>query len=402
MQTYTSRMIKMITMLAMVLLLGVTGGQTILAAETQSFNIEKGSVKITEPGKYYVYGKKNGTTNTITINTDGKVELTIKNINIENDDAITIENGTVKLILQGKNRLEADYGNGIDGGENKLTIEGTGSLVAIADIRGCGISAQEIIINDGTIEASGASFGYAAIGAGQGLELKSITINGGNIKAYADIGETYGTGKQVASAGIGSGSEKCGTITINGGKIESYCGLGPAIGGNKAIKSIKITGGDIIAVGGDLSAGIGCGGVYGSSIGACSKIDSITITGGNIKATGAGYGNKWQGAGIGGGRYAEVGTIYIKGGKLEAYGSENGAGIGPGMNGTCEKIKITGGTIKAVAGWCSAAIGAGGRDAVSDGYNNDAVVEQLLIQGGNIDARAESFPSVCIGADEGF
>ena len=118
----------------------------------------------------------------------------------------------------------------------------------------------------------------------------------------------------------------------------------------------------------------------------------LTINSGTIEA----YGGDLS-AGIGGGRYAAVGTIRITGGKIKAIGSEFGAGIGTGMNGTCEKIQITGGTIHAEAGCCSAAIGLGGMDCVTDDVHVDSYLNKLSISGGKIHVKAYTSGSVGIG-----
>ncbi len=138
------------------------------------------------------------------------------------DDHITI-NGNVKLILDEGKTLTVTKGIEVSGG-NKLTIEGKGKLIATGYGNYSGIGSPmsgmfgTLVINDGTIIATGAlsaaGIGGSVCNTGGG----TIYINGGHVTA------TGGNG----GAGIGGGfGGVCGTIFINGGKVI-------AIGGNNA------------------------------------------------------------------------------------------------------------------------------------------------------------------------
>ncbi|GEM_PF-2766113 len=192
-----------------------------------------------------------------------------------------------------------------------LTIAGEGSLTAsYNDIR------------------SGYNMGSACgIGGGSDISSGNIVINSGTIKA---------TGGAWA-AGIGGGSSdngtvSCGDITINGGTVTAKGGLAAGIGGGSSDKE-TVTCGDITINGGTVTAdgkGAGIGSGYQSSCG------DITINAGTVTATG-GAGD----AGIGCGLTGTCGDITINGGIVNATGGDNGAGIGGGYQSTCGTITIT-------------------------------------------------------------
>ncbi len=269
---------------------------------------------------------------------------------------ITCE-GNATILLSGDNTVSSrpvdlDYSGAVHPGiyipqDYTLTIDGTGSLFA-----------SSLTDNIGT-------GGAAGIGgmANSNYKCGSIVINGGTITA---------TG---SAAGIGAGiSNGCGTITINGGTVTATGGNGSAgIGAAGMTNStmngspcgdILITGGTVVATGGtngttNGGAGIGAGCATGSASKVTSTVASITITGGNVTATGGA-----NAAGIGTGyakqmRYqgkSGCGTITISGGTVVAMGGETkGAGIGTGDKGTgmatntCGAINITTGVASVTA-----------------------------------------------------
>ena len=173
----------------------------------------------------------------------------------------------------------------------------------------------------------------AGIGGGQNISCGNIRIEGGDITA---VGGEH-------SAGIGGGwtgsAGKCGNIVITGGTIHAtgYDGAaGIGAGSNSRCGDITISGGDITAIGGIYAAGIGSSAGNSPTIGACGN---ISITGGTIHATG---GN--ASAGIGGGYYC--GTIDITDGVTEIIATK-GAGapnsIGAGQNAICGTVTIAAG-----------------------------------------------------------
>jgi len=208
--------------------------------------------------------------------------------------------GTIN-ILSGTVTAKVDSsrsgGSGIGGNSAIISISG-GTVTAIGGANAAGIKGDSIIISDGTIIAKGGDYSEFCAG----LQGSSITINGGSIEA---TGRDYGGGI--------SGN----TITINGGEITAkgdYWGAG--IGGINC--TILISGGSVTATGGTRGAGIG--GREGCAGG------TITISGGTITATSSG------GAGIGGGYKDHGGIITISGGTIVAT-SVTGAGIGGGSDG---------------------------------------------------------------------
>ena len=200
-----------------------------------------------------------------------------------------------------------------------LTIKGDGSLTVSP------YSNSEVYVK------------AAGIGGGTNIPCGNIVIEGGTI---------YATGGKFSGAGIGGGSGyngSCGIITIKGGTINANGGNnGAGIGGgdnNASCDDITISGGKINATGGSLTgAGIGAG---NNSI-----CDAITISGGTITANG-----NIEGAGIGGGFNGSCKSISISGGKIDATGgSVAGAGIGGGnLSSINQTIKITTGVEKVTA-----------------------------------------------------
>ena len=247
---------------------------------------------------------------------------------------------------------------------------------------------QTVEINGGVILADTSEDGQAGIGGKDGYGAGTITINGGDVRAYGTInaagigGGNGGKGGNITiaggnvwarsddedGAGIGGGEGKGGgNITITGGDIvaygsESAAGIGAGYDQDDGLNNtiINISDGKIYAKGGDRGAGIGCG-EKGSRYAA-----KITISGGNIEARGGS-----RGAGIGGGDESGAGEIEISGGSVKAYGGDDAAGIGSGDNsdneyGDDNKITITGGTVVAEGGERGAGIG-GGEDSPHGG-----------------------------------
>lgn len=154
-----------------------------------------------------------------------------------------------------------------------------------------------------------------------------------------------------------------GSLNATGGKGGAGIG-GDSSGGNG--NNITISGGTVVAKGGEYSAGIGGGG--NSSHNNASK---ITISGGDVKATGAG-----SAAGIGGGNSGSGTDIEITGGKVTATGGKQGAGIGGGKNGSGSDITVSGGKVKAIGGSHGAGIGGGFGGSGSN----------IAIEGGKVEA----------------
>ena len=247
------------------------------------------------------YEAKDGETLTGTLASNVKISIadgatvTLKDVNITNlgngcDWAGINCPGDATLVLEGTNTVCA----GRDGSGNNnypgiyiapgktLTIQGDGTLTAYSNSSpwgagiggGWNIACGNIVINGGTITATGGSES-AGIGGGYNGSCGNITINGGTITA---------TGGQN-SAGIGGSNASCGNITINGGTItatggDHAAGIG---GGFASCGNITISGGTVEATGGNLAAGIG-GGNNNPGCGTItitSGVTSVTATKGN-------------------------------------------------------------------------------------------------------------------------
>ena len=176
-------------------------------------------------------------------------------------------NATVVLADGTTNTLRGSYdypGIYISEG-NTVTIQGTGTLNASSCGDGAGIgggwgiNCGNILIKNGTINATGGNFA-AGIGSGFYSSCGSIEIQGGTVTAHGDdfaagIGTGHGdemedfdydpeTGESMPNGNFFYRISTCGTITISGGTV--------------------------VATGGDYAAGIGTG-----EIGNCGN---ITIT----------------------------------------------------------------------------------------------------------------------------
>ena len=196
-----------------------------------------------EPGVVSDLTKVNGKTLTPFILAEDEVVLTalhttwehtktyVLNSDVTINERITVS-GSVRLVLGKGCTLHAPKGIELSAG-NKLIIDGRGTL----NIDGCdyhksGIGAYEVgtlVINNGTINATGAMNGAGLGGDRHNCSGGSITINNGVVNATGGWG----------AAGIGGGLNdwpgsygQCGTITINGGQVtatgggEAY-GIGP-------------------------------------------------------------------------------------------------------------------------------------------------------------------------------
>ena len=241
-------------------------------------------------------------TNSIAI-TAGALKLTLRDVSVTTNAALSIKNAIVTMVLEGSNTLVSTEAAGLYVDRSaSLTIseESTGSLYATSmGGEGAGIGGNKgygtpygtpgpIVINGGTIVAQGADFGSGIGGGSHGQA--DLVINGG-------------------------------TITALGGYLASGIGGGYGYEGNAG--NITINGGCVKATGDGKSAGIGCAGGGGHDK---YPAGLITITGGTIEA----YAN--TGAGIGGsgdeGRDGRGPQVYVSGGSIvgSCFGEEIGRG----------------------------------------------------------------------------
>lgn len=236
-------------------------GQTVLQPNA-NVSITDGSVKITQSGKYLIYGTT--TTNTITIDCkdQGDVNLIIHDLNIKVSTAnspIDIINGNVTLTLSGSNSLITEY-NQPSAHYAPLHVSENTSLTIHENSNGHSLLAQalhesaaiggstadlnnfrnigEITINGGNIRAE-SRYNCAAIGSGRvGQGISKININGGYITA---INLDMASGASVGATESVFGPSSGGTITITGGtlitKIKDDIG---SIGNKKTTNAAEI------------------------------------------------------------------------------------------------------------------------------------------------------------------
>lgn len=207
--------------------------------------------------------------------------------------------------------------------------------------------------------------------------------NAGNLTVTTPEGGTGSLNATGGQGGAGIGGDSSGgngnNITISGGTVvakggEYSAGIGG--GGNSSHKDaskITISGGDVKATGAGSAAGIG-GGNGGSGT-------DIEITGGKVTATGG-----EQGAGIGGGNGGNGSRITVSGGEVNAAGKDNydggGAGIGGGSGGNGSNITVSKGIVNATGGDYSAGIGGGKNGSGSDITVSGGKVEASSVGGG--------------------
>ena len=156
-----------------------------------------------------------------------------------------------------------------------------------------------------------------------GLGVNGASYNGNQYYTLVIDGD----GSLVVSGGydwpgIGSCVQSCGNIEIRGGHITAIGdGTAPGIGAGKnyTCRNITITGGTVIAKGGNLT-GSSNGGAGIGTAGAGNQIcGNILITGGTVEATGGYYG-----AGIGTAYLGRCGTITITDGVTQVTATKGG------------------------------------------------------------------------------
>ena len=230
--------------------------------------------------------------NNVQISIADDATVTLHNVNINGNGTwtsgmyagITCE-GDAHIILSGNNILKGfhEFRPGILPGPtgSTLTISGTGSLTASSNGRATGIGNSysgyyvvgDIIITGGTITAYGGYY-CAGIGAGVQNTCGNITITGGIVTAYG--------GRYAAGIGTGEGTEgyefdEPGDDPMDPMPMHIEKEDEPSVCG-----TITISGGTVVATGGQYGAGIGTG-----KIGNCgnitiySSVTSVTATKGS-------------------------------------------------------------------------------------------------------------------------
>lgn len=208
-------------------------------------------------------------------------------------------------------------------------------------------------------------------------ENGTVTITGkGKLNAYGGLG----------GAGIGSGIGKTSGIIIKDGTIYAEGNMGAGIGGGYGIfnentdkfygdgENITISGGNVTAIGGGFSAGIGGGMIYGSA-------RNITISGGTVNVTAGSYSSAIGNAAGPSDATSEVKNITISGGTVIAKvttASSTAIG-GSNTKGTVDNIVISGGTVTAEGGY----VGIGN-------YLKTSTLGTVEITGGSVKATAKN------------
>lgn len=191
---------------------------------------------------------------------DGNIAVYGGQINMNLGNLYTITSGNCGITC-GDNGVMNIYGGiitvkgiireiGVGGGKNseiniwggEIRIDRENSWVVIEEVGIGGYENSTVTINGGIISVRPA---LVDIGGGAGASIGGnnvdVTINGGNITAYAN---THG-----AAIGCGKG-EEAGTIAINGGVVTLYSEKEAAcIGGGKEAK-----GGNVVISGGEITA----------------------------------------------------------------------------------------------------------------------------------------------------
>ena len=256
----------------------ITGIPAIANNETTATDLASLTDNYTASDNEILYGTLGGNYK-ISIAAGATVMLDEVNINgngtwKSNDWAGITCNSNANIVLYGYNIIKSfsRYQPGIKpgGSGTTLTIGGTGSLDVSCNQESGGDAAGiggdfssysrcgDITIESGTIVATGGNFA-AGIGSGSWNHCGNITITGGTITAYG--------GLQAAGIGTGEGQDgEEGWEDPEFGYMEGTDSK-PSTCGN-----ITISGGTVIAIGGNRGAGIGTG-----FIGNCGN---ITITDG--------------------------------------------------------------------------------------------------------------------------
>ena len=194
--------------------------------------------------------------------------------------------------------------------------------------------------------------------------------------AAGDIKVTVSNGVQYVVQGDGS-PEECSALVVSGESTQHNLTIKGDSGtaANVYLNNLKITSNEAaVSVSGDVvlivegESELHSGNDH-AGVEKANDNGTLTITGsGTLSA----YGGEW-GAGIGGGKNADVHNIEIRGGTIIAYGGGGAAGIGSSNHGSVDGITIIGGTVKAFGGTYAAAIG-----------GQACEVRNITITGGNI------------------
>jgi hypothetical protein len=233
----------------------------------------------------------------------------------------------------------------------------------------------------------------------------SLTIADGCVAVLDLNGKTL----EVRNVVLGVGS----TLTVRDTPDAGVGKLVADASGASQLAGIRSTGANLIIQGGVVEAS---GGGGGAGIGGDRNGDggTVTISGGEVTATGG-----FEAAGIGGGDGGIGGAVVITGGKVSATGDFYAAGIGGGWGRRGGAVTISGGEVHATGGAEAAGIGGGyrgdggtvsisggeviatgGREGAGIGGGLEGDGATVTISGGTVLATAGSDDAQAIGAGE--
>lgn len=246
-----------------------------------------------------------------------------------------------------------------------ITVNATGTIQTVTQgaapvedpnpvITSSGKTENTVIINAGENATANVTLENVNIDVSSNSEAAITTQGQGDVTLNLSGNNSVQSGEYHAGVHKGNAGNltvttpEGGTGSLNATGGKGGAGIGGDIDGGKG-NNITISGGIIVARGGEHSAGIGGGGN-----GSAKDASNITVSGGNVTAYGSGYA-----AGIGGGNSGSGADIEITGGQVTATGGDQGAGIGGGKGGNGSDITVSNGTVNATGGNYAAGIGGG-------------------------------------------
>mgnify|MGYP002488076793 FL=1 len=309
---------------------------------------------------------------------DDKVEVTLKDVNIE----ATIDKAAMSVTGSGNTTIKLDGDNHLTGGNGSSGISSSGSLTITGgetdsltakggsgEDGGDGIFSKDLTISGGTVTATGGdSTGSDGSGSYGIFSTNTTTISGGTVTATGgDSTGSYSSGGYgIYSSGVtisggtvtangGSGKDGSGDgifsfdpVAISGGTVTAKGGSGEDGSGGRGIistKSVTISGGTVEANGGNGNSG-------GDGI---TSNGGVTISGGSTVTANGGNG----GSLVGGDGIRSDGGVTISGNTVNAAGGNGGKVGGYGIC-SFDRVAISGGTVEAAGGSSGSSNGGSG------------------------------------------
>ena len=353
-----------------------------------TYYIEEGDIKISAgkdgndvtQNEKTTYGDKDtvitnqktdtASSNTVTIETknkDDKVEVTLKDVNIE----ATTDKAAMSVTGSGNTTIKLDGDNHLTGGNGSSGIDSIGSLTIYGGENdsltakggsgadgsgGDGIHSGSLTIYGGTVNANGGNCGdgnYSDGGSGIRISSHSLTIYDGTVNAKG------GNGGDGNYSDGGSGISSNGSLAISGGTVNATGGKSG--GGGSGGDGICSNGGVTISGGSTVTANGGNGGSLVGGDGIRSG-GGLTVSDGTVTAKG---GNGDSKDGYGGDGIRSGGVVTISGNTVNAAGGYGGKVGGYGIC-SFDRVAISGGTVEAAGGNGSTGGGSGIYSSVID------------------------------------